>query len=326
MKILPNQKIIWYYFEIVHIFAIFGLHLLSRKFRPLGIFDNWRKQCLSSWVPCAPQKGPMRTKNPPFLLSKYFYPNISIQIFLYNFWKREASNGVCLLQMIPICVRFSGQPPTSHPYILHGRFHLWGGWCLSLAQAGHQYGNVRWSDVLFSAKLWQQHCGFGDDHDRDVDDGGDAGHNADGNEHLGIYMSDWLSLTKPVKHIIGNCFYFASFTIIIMSGGRSFQNRGIRSILELARSFCASCPKITVDNRSPSLSSSSQSSPWSSSSSTFAPSCMAKICRRDRARLKSGWVENVLVLPPIHPNPNPRGHLWPPPPSFLTLPPLTAIS
>ena len=80
MKILPNQKIIWYYFEIVHIFAIFGLHLLSRKFRPLGIFDNWRKQCLSSWVPCAPQKGPMRTKNPPFLLSKYFYPNISIQL------------------------------------------------------------------------------------------------------------------------------------------------------------------------------------------------------------------------------------------------------
>ena len=121
-KILPNQKIIWYYFEIVHIFAIFGLHLLSRKFRPLGIFDNWRKQCLSSWVPCAPQKGPMRTKNPLFLLSKYFYPNISIQIFLYNFWKREASNGVCLLQMIPICVRFSGQPPTSHPYLLSFTF------------------------------------------------------------------------------------------------------------------------------------------------------------------------------------------------------------
>ena len=52
------------------------------------------------------------------------------------------------------------------------------------------HGNVRWSDALFSAKLWQQHCGFGDDHDRDSDDGGDAGHNAYGNEHLGIYMSN----------------------------------------------------------------------------------------------------------------------------------------
>ena len=24
--------------------------------------------------------------------------------------------------------------------------------------AGHQYGNVRWFDALFSVKLWQQHC------------------------------------------------------------------------------------------------------------------------------------------------------------------------
>ena len=60
---------------------------------------------------------------------------------------------------------------------------------IPLAESGHQYGDVRWSDALFSAKLCQRHCGFGGD-DGDDDHADHADHDDhDHDEHHVIYMS-----------------------------------------------------------------------------------------------------------------------------------------